>query len=525
MANGILDMFGTNFDDPRTQGLLGLSLGLMEAGGWQDRPTTLGQALARGGQLGMQYRQAALQAQAQKEQQAKEATLQDLRMKQLQQQMAQSRAEEARRVQAVRAATSLATGGLPVVSMEAQTPEIQRRVALARNLTPQFFQEELKKEYAAPKDVPAPRAPYEIPITQDGRQGTQLVRDIPLIGEQGQITGYTQEKIGATLFEQPKDVAAPQKPYTLKTTVDGIPGEQQVRDIPIRGPFGNIVGYKQEPVGGFVPTIIEPEKKSGFVSVFAPDGSFYKNVREDSKEADELAAQGYRVVESTQISGTAEEIGVSKPVRAKLEQEIINLTDTEANLQFILDTYQKEFLEVPTRIKAIFAAGKDRFGFASDEDIELVTKYAEFRQNAFEAVNNYIRDVTGAQMSIQEADRLSKAMPQPGTGIFDADSPAEFKRKLLNAIEKIKLARARAAYFLSEGIQPERFEKDGKSDVIYKDSQGRIVSLYDTGRGVTIEKVMSDEADRLQKLYASQNLSPDAIAERVKSDIKRKFAL
>lgn len=166
MANGILDMFGTDFDDPRTQGLLGLSLGLLEAGGYQERPTTLGQALARGGQMGMKYRQAALEAQEQKQAREQQRAYRELQMQQLQQQMGQRRREEAQKVQARQAATSLATGGLPIVSMEAQTPEIQRRAALALNLAPQFLQEELKKEFAAPPQpsMPTLGSVIEMPI-------------------------------------------------------------------------------------------------------------------------------------------------------------------------------------------------------------------------------------------------------------------------------------------------------------------------------------------------------------------------
>lgn len=45
--------FGTSFDDPRTQGILGASMGLLNAGGWSKMPTTLGQGLAQGLSQGM----------------------------------------------------------------------------------------------------------------------------------------------------------------------------------------------------------------------------------------------------------------------------------------------------------------------------------------------------------------------------------------------------------------------------------------------------------------------------------------
>ena len=45
--------FGKNFDDPMTQGILGASMGLLNAGGYTTMPTTFGQNLAQGLKMGM----------------------------------------------------------------------------------------------------------------------------------------------------------------------------------------------------------------------------------------------------------------------------------------------------------------------------------------------------------------------------------------------------------------------------------------------------------------------------------------
>ena len=66
MANGLLDFFGKDYEDPRTQGLLQFGLGLMQAGGYQDRPVSLGQAFGVAGQQGMKAYQAAQEAAAKK---------------------------------------------------------------------------------------------------------------------------------------------------------------------------------------------------------------------------------------------------------------------------------------------------------------------------------------------------------------------------------------------------------------------------------------------------------------------------
>ena len=104
MANGLLDFFGKDYEDPRTQGLLQFGLGLMQQGGYQDRPVSLGQAFGAAGQQGMQAYQQAV-AQKQKKQQLADAKkLQDLQVQQIQAKLASdaSAAESLKKTQLAR---------------------------------------------------------------------------------------------------------------------------------------------------------------------------------------------------------------------------------------------------------------------------------------------------------------------------------------------------------------------------------------------------------------------------------------
>lgn len=88
MANGLLDFFGKDYEDPRTQGLLQFGLGLMQQGGYQNRPVSLGQAMGTAGQQGMQAYQQAVAEKQRKEQLIQQKAMQDLQMNQMQQAMA-----------------------------------------------------------------------------------------------------------------------------------------------------------------------------------------------------------------------------------------------------------------------------------------------------------------------------------------------------------------------------------------------------------------------------------------------------
>ncbi|MES2040484.1 MAG: hypothetical protein V4495_21910 [Pseudomonadota bacterium] len=49
---GLLDLFGSDIDDPKTQNMFGIASGLMSAGGPSRTPVSFGQALASGLQAG-----------------------------------------------------------------------------------------------------------------------------------------------------------------------------------------------------------------------------------------------------------------------------------------------------------------------------------------------------------------------------------------------------------------------------------------------------------------------------------------
>lgn len=86
------------------------------------------------------------------------------------------------------------------------------------------------------------------------------------------------------------------------------------------------------------------------------------------------------------------------------------------------------------------------------QQTQQLAEFSAFKQEAVENLNRYIKEITGAQMSEAEAARLMRAMPSPGVGIFDGDSPTEFKAKLDNAVRMSQLAYARDAYLRRNGF-------------------------------------------------------------------------
>lgn len=157
MAEGFSKLFGTSFDDPRTQGILGLAGGLLEAGGYQSQPMTLGQALSYGGRQGMQSYQTALEAQ-------RAEADRKLREQQLKQSMEIQAAQEARRAEAAKVAAAeklrqqrsvnqlLMPTGAPTVEAAQALPS-QTEMAYAR-IAPEAYLEKRYEAETAPSEMP-----------------------------------------------------------------------------------------------------------------------------------------------------------------------------------------------------------------------------------------------------------------------------------------------------------------------------------------------------------------------------------
>ena len=143
---------------------------------------------------------------------------------------------------------------------------------------------------------------------------------------------------------------------------------------------------------------------------------------------------------------------------------------TNAVEKRLTDTFNQlgRLTEIQKQFKPEFLTFDKRAGFAWDalmdktsvtrrsltpqQQQELAT-FSAFKQESIENLNRYIKEITGAQMSEAEAARLMRAMPNPGVGIFDGDSPTEFKAKLDNAVRTAQLAFARDSYLRRNGFQ------------------------------------------------------------------------
>ncbi len=142
---------------------------------------------------------------------------------------------------------------------------------------------------------------------------------------------------------------------------------------------------------------------------------------------------------------------LTKATLNTLQDEVISTSENIARLSQINATFDERFLQLGTRLQEFGGRIKDFLGRATPEDKALIAEFQDFKATALDNLNATLNQLSGAAVSPQEFERISKALPNPGTGLFDGDSPTQFMAKLRRAIRDVKLARARANFILSGG--------------------------------------------------------------------------
>jgi len=177
-------------------------------------------------------------------------------------------------------------------------------------------------------------------------------------------------------------------------------------------------------------------------------------------------------MEITTIDGTTIRTGVTsgdmqKGTQKDLEKTMIATTEGLARLGEIAGLYKPEFQEIPTKLGLKWTEIKNKMGVdIPEEDRGKLEEFGAYRQDALDNINRSIKEMTGAQMSHQEAKRLRKGVPDPGEGIFDGDSPAVFQSKIVRKYKQLKAVQMRTAYYMKQGIKSEVFNDMVKNDML-----------------------------------------------------------
>jgi len=178
--------------------------------------------------------------------------------------------------------------------------------------------------------------------------------------------------------------------------------------------------------------------------------------------------------------------GLGTKVKGEIESKAFNLIEQQARIGGLLEGFKPEFLEIPTRAKASWSELKEKLavGQLSEIDRQSLSELRDWQSGALRNINLYIKEITGAQMSEKEADRLRQGMPDPGEGIFGGDSPTVFVSKMKGMVKELERAAIRYQVMLKGGISEDRIKEMAAQDALptWTEIKGMIDAM-----GATIE--------------------------------------
>jgi len=194
--------------------------------------------------------------------------------------------------------------------------------------------------------------------------------------------------------------------------------------------------------------------------------------------------------------------GLTQPNQNEQQQQLINARAGLSRLQAIQNSFNPEFLTAGSKFNNLITntiKSKINPENLSAEQRQELEDFSRFRADSVRNLNNYIKEITGAQISPEEADRLISGLPNAGTktgltGILEGDDAITFKGKLDSITSELKLAIARSSLNL--------------------------------GFGVPLENVKSEVANRAQQIETNlrstnPNLSDDQVRQIVQAEVRQ----
>lgn len=215
---------------------------------------------------------------------------------------------------------------------------------------------------------------------------------------------------------------------------------------------------------------------------------------------------GKAMVEAAQGGGGAEQ-ALGTAASTQNDKEELGATGALATLNTIKQTYDQKFLNIPNRLKLWGNNLASKFGGLPAKDQEELKAYSSFRQSAWHNLNRVLKDLSGTAVTENEMQRQLLDLPNPGKGVFDGDSPAEFEAKLKGALSFQHSAIARARWLRSKGFTGKPWE----AGVAVEDMPNII-----NQRGAEI---------RQQLQQSNPNIDPMKLEQEIDRNIKQEFGI
>ena len=212
---------------------------------------------------------------------------------------------------------------------------------------------------------------------------------------------------------------------------------------------------------GFDPSMVRPIAETGPIVPQAPAQPAPNMVRtpfgtmpvERARQLSGVFALRGKNEAAKLMEKAIENAGLGKAGQNEIDKKAVDSGELASRLDNIMAKFKPEYQQLGTQLKMYGANTADWLGMGDKippADRAKLADYHAFRQDSMNNLSQYIKEVTGAAMGIQEEKRIRAGMPDP-----EKDGPTQFEAKLRNSIAQTKFALARYNYLAKQGYSVE----------------------------------------------------------------------
>ena len=187
----------------------------------------------------------------------------------------------------------------------------------------------------------------------------------------------------------------------------------------------------------------------------------------------------------------------------KLEEKLLSASDIRSQVSNIRSSFKPEYQTYSVQSGMAWSALKDKFNSKSlsEKDQQGLAEFTEYRANAGQMFSNVLKELSGAAVNPTEFKRAEAYLPNPGSGIFDGDSPTQMAAKIKKMEEFTDKALAKYTYIRKNGFDVNAVDVD------------------------QMPKIMNDRGNAISKELSAKGLRGDALKTAVTTQLSQEFGL
>ena len=194
--------------------------------------------------------------------------------------------------------------------------------------------------------------------------------------------------------------------------------------------------------------------------------------------------------------------GLQPTTQKKVEEELLDNAANLVQIKQIRERYQPEFATYAGQARGLWYKIKEKAGseLAPDEQ-DYANKFYGYRSEAVKLQADIMRRMSGTAVTPTEEARQKTYVIDPGTGVFDGDSPEQVRSKMDRFENEMRRVVARLNYVRKNGLSI------------------RNVSLD------TMDKILQDRAEVIEGKLRAQGVPREKLAEQVLRQLSEEFGL